>query len=166
MKRQKGFTLIELLVVIAIIGLLATIAAVALNNARTSSRDTKRLADVKQIQTGLELYFNALNTYPYHSSATTCGTTNELVSAIDTACTTGDANGFDIKDYLGGIDNIKDPSGTGACADSGQTAVCDYSYEDNGTDGTTYKIHFYLEGSAGGFVKGGLTATPSGITQP
>ena len=58
MRNKKGFTLIELLVVIAIIGLLATIAVVALNSARTSSRDAKRIADVRQVQTGLELYYN------------------------------------------------------------------------------------------------------------
>ena len=56
MRKQRGFTLIELLVVIAIIGLLSTLAVVALNNARMKSRDAKRVSDVKQIQTALELY--------------------------------------------------------------------------------------------------------------
>ena len=56
--RQKGFTLIELLVVIAIIGLLSTLAVVALNSARAKARDAKRVADIKQVQTALELFFN------------------------------------------------------------------------------------------------------------
>jgi len=65
MKNQKkGFTLIELLVVIAIIGLLATLSVVALNNARERARDSRRVSDVKQMQTALELYFNANNVYP------------------------------------------------------------------------------------------------------
>ncbi|MEI6835477.1 MAG: prepilin-type N-terminal cleavage/methylation domain-containing protein [Candidatus Falkowbacteria bacterium] len=70
---KKGFTLIELLVVVAIIGLLATLSMVALNNARARSRDAKRVADVKQMQTALELYFNDQGTYP--SAVPTSGTT-------------------------------------------------------------------------------------------
>ena len=61
---KKAFTLIELLVVIAIIGLLATLSVIALNNARAKSRDAKRVADIKQIQTALELYFNDAQRYP------------------------------------------------------------------------------------------------------
>jgi prepilin-type N-terminal cleavage/methylation domain-containing protein len=62
--KQKGFTLIELLVVIAIIGLLASVVLLALNSARQKSRDAKRLADVRQIASALELYFNDNNAYP------------------------------------------------------------------------------------------------------
>ncbi|MCF7820369.1 MAG: prepilin-type N-terminal cleavage/methylation domain-containing protein, partial [Candidatus Pacebacteria bacterium] len=62
--KKKGFTLIELLVVIAIIGLLSTMSVVALNSARQKSRDAKRVADIKQIQTALELYYNDNNGYP------------------------------------------------------------------------------------------------------
>ncbi|MFH1456844.1 MAG: prepilin-type N-terminal cleavage/methylation domain-containing protein [Patescibacteria group bacterium] len=64
MKKNKGFTLIELLVVIAIIGLLATLAVVALNNARAKARDARRISDIKQIQTALEMYYNDANLYP------------------------------------------------------------------------------------------------------
>ena len=60
----KGFTLIELLVVIAIIGVLASIVLASLNSARRKSRDARRIADVKQIQLALELYFDSNNGYP------------------------------------------------------------------------------------------------------
>ena len=62
--KQTGFTLIELLVVIAIIGLLASVVLLALNSARAKSRDAKRLADVRQLASAFELYFNDNSTYP------------------------------------------------------------------------------------------------------
>lgn len=58
MKNKKGFTLIELLVVIAIIGLLSTLAIVSLNTARQKSRDSKRAADLRTMQSATELYVN------------------------------------------------------------------------------------------------------------
>ena len=61
---KKGFTLIELLVVIAIIGLLSTLAVVALGSARVKARDSKRVSDLKQVQTALELYYTDNNAYP------------------------------------------------------------------------------------------------------
>ncbi len=55
---KQGFTLIELLIVIAIIGLLATLAIVSLTTAQQKARDAKRVADIKQLQNAVELYFS------------------------------------------------------------------------------------------------------------
>ncbi|MBI5457801.1 type II secretion system protein [Candidatus Kaiserbacteria bacterium] len=61
---KKGFTLIELLVVIAIIGILSSIVLASLNSARQKGRDARRVADIKQIQLALELYYDAHSVYP------------------------------------------------------------------------------------------------------
>ena len=61
---HKGFTLIELLVVIAIIGILSSVVLASLNSARTKARDARRVADLKQIQIALELYYDANSQYP------------------------------------------------------------------------------------------------------
>lgn len=61
---RKGFTLVELLVVIAIIGILSTLAVVALGMARESARDKVRLADMTIIHANLELYFARKKEYP------------------------------------------------------------------------------------------------------
>jgi len=62
-KRKSGFTLIELLVVISIIGFLSTLAVVSLNDARKKARDSKRIADIKQLQTALDLYYDTNKSY-------------------------------------------------------------------------------------------------------
>jgi len=67
-KSSRGFTLIELLVVIAIIGILSSVVLASLNDARQKSRDAKRIADVKQMQLALELFFDSNGSYPSSTS--------------------------------------------------------------------------------------------------
>ena len=62
--KQKGFTLLELLVVISIIGLLASILVINLTSARRRARDTKRIADIRNLQTAAEDYFGKIGKYP------------------------------------------------------------------------------------------------------
>ena len=75
MKKIKGFTLLELLVVIAIIGLLSTLAVVALGNARMKARDAKRISDLKQVSAALELYYDDNGHYPKIETPATNQTT-------------------------------------------------------------------------------------------
>ncbi len=139
MKKQKGFTLIELLVVIAIIGLLSTLAVVALNNARQKSRDAKRVSDVKQIQTALELYYNDANAYPTTGAVVTGGT-----------ITYGDTT------YMQIVPSNPSPMADGSCPGD------DYSYVN--TSANTYTLVYCIGGIAGGLDAGTHTATPAGIS--
>ena len=61
---KNGFTLIELLVVISIIGLLASVVLVSLNSTRSKARDTKRVAEVRQLINALQLYVDNVGTFP------------------------------------------------------------------------------------------------------
>lgn len=77
--RTRGFTLIELLVVIAIIGLLSSVVLASLNGARKKGRDARRIADLKQMQVALELYYSDNGVYP------TLTTVNTTTSGFETA---------------------------------------------------------------------------------
>ncbi len=66
---KRGFTLIELLVVIGIIGILSGIIIPNLNTAKESGRDAKRVADIKNIQVALALYYNDNLKYPNTTSS-------------------------------------------------------------------------------------------------
>ena len=63
-RRIKGFTLVELLVVIAIIGILSAIVLASMSGARMKGRDAKRVADLKQLQLALQLYYEVNDSYP------------------------------------------------------------------------------------------------------
>lgn len=72
MKNNKaGFTLIELLVVISIIALLSAIVITPINEARTEATDTRRLTDLKAVQTALALYYDTHGSYP-NTSGNSC----------------------------------------------------------------------------------------------
>jgi type II secretion system protein G len=145
MKKAKGFTLIELLVVIAIIGLLSTLAVVALNNARQKSRDAKRVSDVKQISTALELYYADNNGYPTAATGTILGGASTLCFDEDGFVAACDVGGTT---YMGLVPNNPTPGGTS------------YTYT---SDGTTYTVDFTLEGTTGGLGLGAHAASPEGI---
>ncbi len=138
MEKQKGFTLIELLVVIAIIGLLSTLAVISLNNARAKSRDSKRVADVKQMMTALELYFNDFNGYPNYITDTNF--TGRYMQALPT------------------VANPQD----GTCSTANNNYTANYAITGPGPF-TTYSITYCLGNTTGGLQGGVHTASPTGM---
>ena len=122
---RAGFTLVELLVVIAIIGLLANIVLVSLASARLKSRTTKRITDLRQLATALELYNIAYGGYP------NSGGNWDLIP-----CTTGWPYGDQTNDWIPGLSPEfisqlpQDPRNNTVCAEQ-------YKYRSDGTD---YKL--------------------------
>lgn len=64
MRHRFGFTLIELLIVITIISILMLAGITVYTNFLQNARDTRRQADLKFIQSGLEQYFADQKYYP------------------------------------------------------------------------------------------------------
>ncbi len=138
--KKPGFTLIELLVVIAIIGILATLAVVSLQNARKNARDAKRIADVRQMQTALELYYNDTGVYP-------------LTGEIDSTIATGGST------YMATVPTAPTPA-DGDCEESDNT----YTY--TSANGSTYTIGFCIGSNISSLLAGTKQATPAGIGDP
>ncbi|MCX6800311.1 MAG: hypothetical protein NT091_04160, partial [Candidatus Falkowbacteria bacterium] len=130
-----------------IIGLLSTLAVVALNNARTKSRDARRVSDIRQVQSALELYFNDRNGYPIDSNLTNGDIGNKCLSTA----------GFDTcsgTTYMTKVPANPEPGGS--------------SYVYTNTDSTSarkYSLQYQLEAGTGGIGAGYQTATQAGMSK-
>lgn len=62
--KKRGFTLIELLVVVSIVSLLSAIVMTSLSSARAKGRDARRMRDIEEIRTAIELYIADNGTVP------------------------------------------------------------------------------------------------------
>lgn len=72
MEKRFGFTLIELLVSISIIAILTALLTANFVGARQRGRDGVRKADVRQMQSALELYRSDNGSYPLDSAFPQC----------------------------------------------------------------------------------------------
>ena len=167
MNIRKGFTLIELLVVIAIIGLLSTLAVVALNSARMKARDSKRVADMKQLQTALELYFNDKSAYPDQAEDEIGNPTNGF-GCLGGAGWETVASCVNTPVYMGVTprdsgNTVTNPNNSKPCRTN--ALPCNYSYrrgKNGGSEVNMYEIHFQLEAATGGLNVGLNCATEAG----
>lgn len=105
-KKLRSFTLIELLTVIAIIGILAGLITVGMSGPRKKTRDAKRKADLKTLQTATEMFYDANNRYP------TAGAWGAPISII---CAPAWCDDFrvDTEPYLATLPRDPQASGTG-----------------------------------------------------
>lgn len=135
--KETGFTLIEILIVIGIMGLLATIIAVSLLSSREKGKDAKRVTEVKQMTTALEMYMTTVGSYPISGTASTS------IPGL-------------VPNYLSKIPVSPDPPGTG-CSD----AENDYMYRS--VDGSSYSISFCIGGTVGTYTPGLYAITADGM---
>lgn len=74
--KNKGFTIVELLIVIVIIAILAAVAIVAYSGIQERARNTKILADIKQVHKLIEAYNAEHGEYPKTTSTVISGGTS------------------------------------------------------------------------------------------
>lgn len=142
----KGFTLIELLVVISIIGILSSFAVVSLNSARNKARDALRKADMTQMRTAINLYYDENDKYPicgvWDINAADFGAgvqagSNCYNTILGTALTAG------ARPYLGQLP--KDPKNP--TNNSAVDTIYIYRYVSK-SDGSEYALVYRVEDSA------------------
>lgn len=123
LKDFRGFTLVELLVVIGIISVLATVLLLQLGTARSKARDAKRVADINQMRSAVEQYFDDNGSYPSTNVFGTLAGFTKYISPIPA-----------------------DPLGASACTTySGSGSSC-YGYAWGALVGTSYtKYHLWAE---------------------
>jgi type II secretory pathway pseudopilin PulG len=115
---------------------------VALNNARERARDSRRVSDIRQIQTALELYFNANDEYLGQATeANVTGIESDLIS------------------YMNPIPSNPTPDDCGSTVWGGV-----YLYEAAASNASTYTLKYCLGNETGNIPGGAVqTATPTSI---
>lgn len=127
------------MVTIAIIGVLVSISILSLSAVRLKTRDLKRVLDIKQVQSALELYFSYNGVYPAE-------------------VTPGGAISDGNITYLSKVPSNPLPKTNSDCL-SNQNYV--YTQVNSGT---SYTISFCLEGQTTALNSGNNIATPLGTT--
>ncbi len=127
-----------------------------LEEARIKSRDARRVADIKQIQTALEMTYADLRGYPVSATPVILGQGNFLT--LGNTGFAANTSGF-VTTYMKKVPS--DPTPT-----ISNYIYCSTAYKEPGkcaNSNELYIITFQLEGGAGNLIAGKHVATPSGI---
>lgn len=163
--KNRGFTLIELLVVVTIIGILSGIVVVAVGDATARARDTRRLADARQLAFILE------QSSALHGGALLTGCTGAAFASTTLCANTDPARTpNDIGTFFSAPGGMRDPAaavGAPACA-AGVANPCNYSIRSDTTPHGTartdnYAICFHLETDVPGPLTSGFNSVRTGV---
>lgn len=135
--RNQGFTLVELMIVVLIIGILTTLIMVSLDNTKMTARNTRRLADIKQIQLALKMYYNDTGMFP-------------------TSITPGSSIARGGSNYMLRVPQNPKPWADNGCPDQ------DYQYKQL-ENGQRYSLSFCVGDTTDDLSKGTHMATANGI---
>lgn len=121
-QRQAGFTIIEMLIVVTILAMLAGVLVPVLQEGQQTARDSRRMQDLRTVQSALADYFRAEGEYP--------DTAGEWNTDFDDGYgTNGDGTGYIpglVPTYLPALPRDPDPSRP--------TATIHYMYQSDGDD--------------------------------
>jgi prepilin-type N-terminal cleavage/methylation domain-containing protein len=146
---KSGFTLIELLVVIAIIGVLAAVVLVTTGTTRLKSRDARRLSDMQQVKSGLDIYYNLGAGYPATAGWTAAQTANGSIDCSGTTALKVPQDPKYINDNSFTYTYTQGGTGTSGCG---------------GTVYSNYKVQFTTESTTSIGTAGVYYLSPLGIS--
>lgn len=143
MKRMTaGLSLVEMLIVVSIIAILSSVLFISFNEGSAQSRDAQRKADLRELQTALELYKNEHGRYPVGCNGPVVTYTNAVSGwsgELGTAHACADGRSDYIRGHASGITFA--PGFISSLPTDPRPGSGDYGfvYAAN-ADGTVYKI--------------------------
>ncbi len=138
LRNTNGYSFIEMIIVVAIVSILATLVIVSVQSARISARDSRRVSDINEIRSALNLYYSKYNQYP-------------------TAITPGQALTVNSVIYLESVPHNPTPYTDNGCPDK------DYDYSQI-SSGLSYTLSFCLGYKQDTISAGSNIAIPEGIS--